>query len=60
MVRGALYSSLLGIAAIKFNADQTLVGTAMNMLATAVASVLVKAINLSEISSNTSSVCHVH
>ena len=54
VICGALYSSLLGIAAIKFNADQTLVGTAMNMLATAVASVLVKAINLSEDSSNTS------
>lgn len=53
---GMLYSALLGVAAIHFNADQTLVGTAMNMLATAVAAVLVKAINLSEDSSNVSSV----
>lgn len=56
VVCGALYSSLLGFAAIHFNADQTLVGTAMNMLATAFASVIVKAINLQEDSSNTSSV----
>jgi ABC-type uncharacterized transport system permease subunit len=51
VVCGALYSSLLGVAAINFNADQTLVGTAMNMLATAVAAVIVKAINLQEDSS---------
>jgi ABC-type uncharacterized transport system permease subunit len=56
VVCGALYSSLLGVAAIRFNADQTLVGTAMNMLATAVAAVIVKAINLQEDSSNVSSV----
>ncbi len=42
---GMLYSTLLGIASIHFNADQTLVGTAMNMLATAVATVIVRAIN---------------
>ena len=28
---GMLYSALLGVAAIHFNADQTLIGTAMNM-----------------------------
>ena len=42
---GMLYSCLLGVAAIHFKADQTLVGTAMNLLATAVATVLVKAMN---------------
>ena len=42
---GMLYSSLLGIAAIHFKADQTLVGTAMNLLATAAATVFVKAMN---------------
>lgn len=44
---GILYSVLLGVAAIHFNADQTLVGTAMNMLATAVAAVIVSTVNLS-------------
>ncbi len=42
---GMLYSCLLGVAAIHFKADQTLVGTAMNLLATAAATVLVKAMN---------------
>ncbi len=42
---GMLYSCLLGVAAIHFKADQTLVGTAMNLLATAGATVLVKAMN---------------
>ena len=42
---GMLYSCLLGIAAIHFNADQTLIGTAMNLLATASATVYVKAMN---------------
>lgn len=42
---GTLYSMLLGIACIYFNADQTIVGTALNMLGTAGATVLVKAIN---------------
>ena len=42
---GMLYSCLLGIASIHFNADQTLVGTAMNLLATAAATVFVKAMN---------------
>ena len=45
ILSGMLYSSLLGVAAIHFKADQTLVGTAMNLLATAAATVLVKAIN---------------
>ncbi len=53
---GMLYSTLLGIAAIHFKADQTLIGTAMNLLATASAAVIVKAINLSADSSDVSSV----
>lgn len=53
---GMLYSALLGVAAIHFKADQTLIGTAMNLLATAAAAVIVKAINLSADSSDVSSV----
>lgn len=52
---GMLYSLLLGVAAIHFKADQTLVGTAMNLLGTAAATVIVKAINMSENASNVSS-----
>ncbi|MCQ2566271.1 MAG: ABC transporter permease, partial [Clostridia bacterium] len=39
------YASLLGVACINFKADQTIVGTALNMLGTAAATVIVKAIN---------------
>ena len=42
---GTLYSMLLGVACIYFKADQTIVGTALNMLGTAAATVIVKAIN---------------
>ena len=42
---GLVYSSLLAVAAIHFRADQTIVGTALNMLGTAAATVIVKAIN---------------
>lgn len=42
---GAMYSCLLAVACINFKADQTIVGTAMNMLGTAAATVFVKAIN---------------
>ena len=42
---GVLYSCLLAVASINFKADQTIVGTAMNMLGTAAATVLVKGIN---------------
>ncbi|MBQ3497083.1 MAG: ABC transporter permease [Oscillospiraceae bacterium] len=45
IVFGVVYSSLLGVASINFKADQTLVGTAMNLLGTAGATVIVKAIN---------------
>ena len=42
---GMIYSCLLGVACINFKADQTLVGTAMNLLGVAAATVIVKAIN---------------
>lgn len=51
---GMLYSVLLAVAAIVFNADQTIVGTAMNMLATAIAPVLVRAINIAKDANDTS------
>ena len=37
VVFGMIYSSLLGVASINFKADQTLVGTALNLLGTAAA-----------------------
>ena len=42
---GMVYSCLLAVACINFKADQTLVGTALNLLGTAGATVIVKAIN---------------
>ena len=45
VIFGMLYSLFLAVAAINFKADQTLVGTAMNMLATAAAVVIVKSFN---------------
>ncbi len=42
---GMIFSLFLAIAAINFKADQTITGTAMNMLATAAATVAVKAMN---------------
>ena len=42
---GVLYSSLLAVASINFKADQTIIGTAMNILGVAAATVIVKAIN---------------
>ncbi|MBR3237643.1 MAG: ABC transporter permease, partial [Oscillospiraceae bacterium] len=42
---GVAYSSLLAVACINFKADQTIVGTALNMLGVAAATVFVKAIN---------------
>ncbi len=44
---GMLCALLLGVAAIRFKADQTITGTAINMLATAAATVGVKALNAS-------------
>lgn len=52
---GVVYSLLLAVAAINFKADQTLVGTAMNLLGTAAATVIVKAINTAEDPDNVSS-----
>ena len=52
---GMLYSLLLAVAAINFKADQTLVGTAMNLLGTAGATVFVKAMNTAESVDNVSS-----
>ena len=42
---GMIFSLFLAVAAINFKADQTITGTAMNMLATAGATVAVKAMN---------------
>ena len=55
MLLGAVYSLLLAVAAINFKADQTLVGTAMNLLGTAAATVFVKAMNTAESVDNVSS-----
>ena len=52
---GMIYSLLLAVAAVNFKADQTLVGTAMNLLGTAAATVFVKAMNAAESVDNVSS-----
>lgn len=52
---GMIYSLLLAVAAVNFKADQTLVGTAMNLLGTAAATVFVKAMNTAESVDNVSS-----
>ena len=44
---GMISSLLIAVACINFNADQTLIGTAVNMLATAAATVIIKAFNTS-------------
>ena len=53
---GMLYSSLLAVACINFKADQTIVGTALNMLGVAAATVIVKAINTASNPDDVSSV----
>lgn len=45
VIAGAAFSMLLAVVAIKLNADQTLIGTAMNLLATAAVVVLAKRIS---------------
>ena len=55
VLAGMVFSLLLGIAAIQFKADQTLVGTALNLLGPAAAVVLVRAINTAESVDNVSS-----
>ena len=42
---GMLYAALLAFASINLNADQTIGGTALNMLATALAMVIAKGVN---------------
>ena len=44
-VSGMIYSVLLAFASINLNADQTIGGTALNMLATALAMVIAKGVN---------------
>lgn len=48
VIGGMFFSSLLAIATVYFRADQTLVGMALNMFGVAVATVIVKAINISK------------
>ena len=55
IIAGVLYSTLLAVACINFKADQTIVGTALNMLGVAAATVIVKAINTAENPDNVSS-----
>lgn len=55
VVAGMIFSLFLGVAAINFNADQTLVGTALNLLGPAAAVVIVRAINMAESIDNVSS-----
>ena len=59
---GLIYSLLLAVAAINFKADQTITGTAMNMLATAAATVVVKAMNTAASGGNdvSSDISYVH
>ncbi|MDO5346354.1 MAG: ABC transporter permease [Lachnospiraceae bacterium] len=55
MAMGMIYSLLLAVAAIQFKADQTLAGTALNLLGTAAAVVIVRAVNIAEDKDNVSS-----
>lgn len=48
IIGGGLYSLLLALACISFKADQTLVGTALNILSTALAVVLIKLVTKTE------------
>ena len=59
---GLIFSLFLAIAAISFKADQTITGTAMNMLATAGATVAVKAMNTAASGGNdvSSDISYVH
>ena len=59
---GLRFSLLLAVAAINFKADQTITGTAMNMLATAGATVAVKAMNTAASGGNdvSSDISYVH
>ena len=59
---GMIFSLLLAVAAISFKADQTITGTAMNMLATAGATVAVKAMNTAASNGNdvSSDIAYTH
>jgi len=48
LISGGLYSLLLAVASITFKANQTLAGTALNILSTALAVVLIKQVTKSE------------
>lgn len=51
---GLAFSALLAVASINCSADQTLVGTAMNMMALAVTAIIARAINMSQDPNNVS------
>lgn len=55
MIVGMIFSLLLAVAAINFNADQTLVGTALNLLGPAAAVVIVRSLNMAADPNNVSS-----
>ena len=55
-VCGLVYTFLLGTACINLKADQTLVGTALNILATALASIIARAVNSTEEADNVSTI----
>lgn len=57
---GLLYSVLLAVACVNLKADQTLIGTAMNILATALAVIIVKALNMANDADNVSSIVSYH
>ena len=57
---GVIYSLLLGLACITFKADQTITGTALNILAPALATVVVKAITLNEDGKATSQLQYIN
>ena len=59
---GLVFSLFLAVAAIHFKADQTITGTAMNMLATAGATVAVKAMNTAASNGNdvSSDIAYTH
>ena len=54
MLVGLIFSALLAVACVNCKADQTIIGTALNLLATAAAVVIVKAVNTAENPDNVS------
>lgn len=55
VVTGILFSLFLAVAAIQFKADQILIGTALNLMSSALAVVIVRALNMRENADNVSS-----